>query len=118
MHYTGNAGSFDVGVGGHTVTIFADTPRRARAAVGQLRRRSQAAPPARLAPPAYPYRVRQELKRVLVARKRSPTAPGDSTADRRARQGRAHASGPGQAGWREGLARNPGAPALMERGGA
>ncbi len=68
--------SFDVGVGGHTVTVFADTRRRARAAVGQLRRRSQAAPPARLAPPAYPYRVRQELKRVLVARKRSPTARG------------------------------------------
>jgi len=68
--------SFDVGVGGHTVRVFADTRRRARAAVGQLRRRSQAAPPARLAPPAYPYRVRQELKRVLVARKRSPMARG------------------------------------------
>ncbi|MEJ7818501.1 MAG: hypothetical protein WKF49_07435, partial [Thermoleophilaceae bacterium] len=74
--YTANAGSFDVGVGGHTVAVFADTRRRARAVVGQLRRRSQAAPPPRLAPPAYPYRVRQELKRVLVARKRSPTARG------------------------------------------
>jgi len=70
------ADSFDVSVGRQTVTVFSDSRRRARAAVGQLRRRSVGAPPARLAPPAYPYRVRQELKRVLVARKRSPTARG------------------------------------------
>jgi hypothetical protein len=62
--------SFDVGLGRHTVTVYAYTTARARRAVDQLRRRSQAEPPERLPAPVYPKAVLQELKRVAVARRR------------------------------------------------
>lgn len=63
-------GSVDVGIGRHTVTVFAD---RALEAAPQLRRRSAEAPPARYPPPVYPKAALRELKRVLAARKRLHT---------------------------------------------
>jgi hypothetical protein len=62
--------SIDVGIGRHTVTVFAYTSDRARRAVYQLRRRSQTEPPKRLPPPVYPKAMLQELKRVAVAHRR------------------------------------------------
>ena len=62
--------TIDVGIGRHTVTVFAYTSERARRAVHQLRQRSQTEPPKRLPPPVYPKAVLQELKRVAVAHRR------------------------------------------------
>jgi hypothetical protein len=62
--------SFDVGIGRHTVTVYAYTTARALRAVHHLRRRSQAEPPERLPAPVYPKAVLQELKRVAVAHRR------------------------------------------------
>ncbi len=62
--------SVDVGIGRHTVTVFA---ARALEAVRELRRRGAASPPARYPPPVYPKAALRELKRVLVARKRFHT---------------------------------------------
>jgi hypothetical protein len=62
--------SIDVGIGRHTVAVFAYTSARAGRAAHQLRRRSQAKPPKRLPLPVYPKAVLRELKRVAVAHRR------------------------------------------------
>jgi hypothetical protein len=63
-------GDVDVGTGRYTVTVFATTTGRAVRALRELRRRSERAPSRRLAAPAFPTAVLQELKRVVVARAR------------------------------------------------
>lgn len=60
----------DVGIGHHTVTVFAHTRAKADRAVLQLRRRRQSAPPTYLPAPIYPRPVMEELKRVAVAHRR------------------------------------------------
>ena len=62
----------DVGIGRHTVTVFAYSHARAARAVQRLRRRGQSAPPASLPAPVYPEIVLQEIKRVDLAYARAP----------------------------------------------
>jgi hypothetical protein len=57
----------DVGIGRHTVTVFARGRARARRAVAQLRRRGQPDATRPLAAPVYPQPVLRELVRVRRA---------------------------------------------------
>jgi hypothetical protein len=57
----------DVGIGRHTVTVFARNGARALRAARRLRGRGQAAPPRRLPAPVYPKTVLREIKRAQVA---------------------------------------------------
>ena len=57
----------DVGIGRHTVTVFARSRGRARRAVKRLRLRADAAPTRPLPAPRYPKAVLRELKRVELA---------------------------------------------------
>ena len=64
----------NVGLGTSTVLIFANNPRVGpREAAPKLRLRSASAPPHRYPPPRYPLAVLEELKRVVVARRRFGT---------------------------------------------
>ena len=62
----------DVTTGRQAVAVFS-LDRRAIRAVRALRRRSEPAPPRRLPRPVFPRAVREELVRVIVARRRYPT---------------------------------------------
>jgi hypothetical protein len=61
----------EVGVGRHTVVVFAYTRARAERAARALRRREEDTPVSDLPAPVYPKAVLQELKRVVVAMRRS-----------------------------------------------
>ena len=63
----------DVGIGRHSVTVFAHSRARAGRAVHLLRRRSESAPSGPLPAPVYPKVVLQELKRVATVRRRVRT---------------------------------------------
>jgi hypothetical protein len=60
----------EVGVGRHTVVVFAHTRALAEQAAEALRRRSEDAPVTDLPAPLYPRAVLQELKRVAQAMRR------------------------------------------------
>jgi hypothetical protein len=60
----------EVGVGRHTVVVFAHTRALAEQAAEALRRRSEDAPLTDLPAPLYPRAVLQELKRVALAMRR------------------------------------------------
>jgi hypothetical protein len=60
----------EVGVGRHTVVVFAHNRALAERAAGKLRRRGENKPDAELPAPVYPKAVLQELKRVAVAMRR------------------------------------------------
>jgi hypothetical protein len=91
----------DVGIGRHTVTVFARSRSRARRAVRRLRRRGQEAPPRRLSAPVYPTAVLREIKRAerAYARRGSTAAVVESTgldpAEARTRIRMAKLLGPG-----------------------
>jgi hypothetical protein len=57
----------EVGVGRHTVAVFAHSREHAEEAVAALRRRDEDMPVTNLPAPVYPRPVLQELKRVAVA---------------------------------------------------
>jgi hypothetical protein len=61
----------EVGVGRHTVVVFAYNRRLAERAARALRRRSEDTPRSDLPVPVYPKAVVQELKRVAVAMRRA-----------------------------------------------
>ena len=67
-------GRVEVGTGRRTVVVFANVQAQALRGARQLRRRSQSAAPARLAPPRYPRPVLAEIRRALAAREQHPTA--------------------------------------------
>jgi hypothetical protein len=60
----------EVGVGRHTVAVFAHNRALAEQAAAVLRRRSEDTPVTNLPAPIYPKAVLQELKRVAVAMRR------------------------------------------------